>query len=167
MTYRYFREDPPPDAGPETRAVITFPGASMQTEDHPGWVHPAPSSHWPEFDSAGGCALCREHHENSPREHHRSELAGGRYSDECPLDPATGVAAPVDPESPGVTARDLAEVIAGRLQGVTPTPSGWVQLDGSVTGEQVMVKVTTWTPASQLSARRERTHPVNLGEALP
>lgn len=127
---------------------------------------PGPTD-WPRLDSEGRCSLCRERHDTSPREHHRADLADGRYSDEMAPWPATGVAAPVDPESGGVHPADLARAIADRLHGATPTPSGWVELAGSVVGDRVLLRVTTWGPASQLCPRISTTHPLDLGEALP
>ena len=123
---------------------------------------------WPRVVE-GRCSWCGDpesEHDGGVREHHRIEIVGGRYDDEPEMRPC--LPAPVDPESPGVIDADLVAVIADRLHGcVTPTPSGWVTLAGTVIGEQLVLTVTTWGPLSAGMPTRTVSRPVLLGQALP
>jgi len=79
------------------------------------------------------------------------------------IDAGQWTAPVVNPESPAVTAEDLAKVIAARLNGVNFTPSE-VRLLAEPDGTRVVLRVITWGPVTDENRRREAQYVIELGD---
>ena len=72
-----------------------------------------------------------------------------------------GVDAEPIPE-PGDDPRDLAQMIAARLTGNELIPNRWVILKADVIGEVIVLRVVTWGPSTEPSARTEARYVLQL-----
>ena len=83
----------------------------------------------------------------------------------------TGAQAPADPPTdhgePEPTERDLARLIADRLTGNELLPGRWVILDATPDDDEIVLRVVTWGPSVEPSARTEARYILQLAEESP
>jgi len=75
---------------------------------------------------------------------------------QAPADP------PTDHDEPEPTERDLARLIADRLTGNELLPGRWVILDATPVDVGIELRVVTWGPSTEPSARTEARHVLQL-----
>jgi len=79
---------------------------------------------------------------------------------------SAGAQAPADPPTdhgePEPTERDLARLIADRLTGNELLPGRWVILDATPDDDEIVLRVVTWGPSVETSARTEARYVLKL-----